>query len=471
MEGRGLALADAELTVVGNETSAGPSVGDEVEVAVRSVASGGAGVGELPDGRVVFVHRTAPGDRSRVRITALKRSWGRARLVDVISPGPGRREAPCPHYDRCGGCTLEHLDYETQLEWKGRLVADALERIGHLGPVVPPPVVASPREFHYRSRVSFHLRRLRGDRVVAGFHELDDPGRLVDIGGDCMLPEPAVGNAWAALRQAWGAGAHRLPEGRTLRLTLRSVADGVLLLVEPEEGRGGSGEEAGGGGSAPEGGGAGELVERVESLRAVWWRESTEVAPVLLAGTADIEESWWNRRFRVGPTAFLQVNREIAERLHDAVMEELGDEEVSGRHFVDGYCGVGAYGRRLAERGATATGIELDAAAVETARRDAPDGFTVLEGRVEERLEDALPADAAVLNPPRTGLHESLPALLRDAGPARVVYVSCDPPTLARDLGRLEEAYQVARLQAFDLFPQTAHVEVVVTLERTGDPA
>ena len=114
-------------------------VGDVVEVSVRAVAAGGAGVADLPDGRVAFVQRTAPGDRARVRVSATKRSWARATLVEVLAPGPGRRPPPCPLYGRCGGCTLEHLDYPEQLRWKALMVADALKRIGRV--TVDPPVV------------------------------------------------------------------------------------------------------------------------------------------------------------------------------------------------------------------------------------------------------------------------------------------------------------------------------------------
>ena len=175
-------------------------VGDVVEVTVRAVAAGGAGVADLPDGRVAFVQRTAPGDRARVRVSASKRSWARATLVELLAPGPGRRPPPCPFYGRCGGCTLEHLEYSEQLRWKARMVADALKRIGRVT-VDPPVVEPSPREFRYRNRVTFTLRRLRGTAggVVAGFHEMDEPDRVVDVTGACMLPEEAnrSGLGWA----------------------------------------------------------------------------------------------------------------------------------------------------------------------------------------------------------------------------------------------------------------------------------
>ncbi|MGD2069787.1 MAG: hypothetical protein PVI57_14035, partial [Gemmatimonadota bacterium] len=295
------------------------------------------------------------------------------------------------------------------------------------------------------------------------------PDRIVDVAADCLLPGEALSAVWGALRGAWGPGARHLPPGRGLRLTLRSVEDGALLLVEPDEaggnrrkGRSRAGEAVHG----PDRDGAARLVAAVEGLWAVWWRGEPAREPVLLAGTPETVEIWRGRRLRLGPTAFLQVNEGAAELLHEAVLEELGADRATGRRFVDGYCGVGAYGRALAGGGGRAVGIELDEGAARAAGRGAPDGFTVLPGRVEDRLEEALPADAAVLNPPRTGLDDAVPAILRDHGPPRVVYVSCDPPTLARDVARLEGVYRLERLRAFDLFPQTAHVETVASLER-----
>jgi len=149
---------------------------------IDSIGAGGEGVGRLPDGRVVFVHRTAPGDVAEVEVVQRGKRWARGRLLRVLEPSPERREPPCRFYAECGGCTLEHLEYPAQLRAKSRIVVDALVRIGKLD-VHPPVVVASPREHRYRNRVSFALRRLGQGRVVAGFHALGEPDRIVDIDG------------------------------------------------------------------------------------------------------------------------------------------------------------------------------------------------------------------------------------------------------------------------------------------------
>jgi 23S rRNA (uracil1939-C5)-methyltransferase len=429
------------------------AVGERVTLVIDGIAAGGAGVGRLPDGRAAFVHRTAPGDRVQVEVTRVKKRWARARLVRVLEAGPSRREPLCPHYERCGGCTLEHLTYEAQLDAKGRLVEDALRRIGARAKLPSVERHPSPRETRYRNRVSFTLRREEDGAVRAGFHELEAPDRLVEVDGRCLLPVEPVARVWERLRGAWGEGARLLPSGRELRLTLRGVANGeVLLLVD------------GGRDSAAAGDRSRELLERVEGLHAVWHRPRGTDQAVLRAGRDDLEELWHGERYPVRPEAFLQVNREAAETLHDLALREMGAPR--GRRVVDAYCGVGVYGRRMARQGAAAVGIEADPGAVAMARARPVEGFRVLEGRVEERLAEALPADLVVLNPPRSGTASGVMETLAAAAPARVVYVSCDPATLARDVRRLGEEYRIGRVQAFDLFPQTAHVETVLTLDR-----
>jgi len=418
-----------------------------VEVEITAIAAGGAGVGRLPDGRAVFVHRTAPGERALVRVIEEKRRWARGELVRVLHPSPDRREAPCPHYARCGGCTLEHLAYPAQLRAKAQIVADALRRIGGLD-VEPPEVVPSPEEFRYRNRVSFTLRRLGAGRVVAGFHEVNRPGRIVDITEACLLPEASIAEVWGRLRASWGEDASLLPSGRELRLTLRGTATGdVALLVE--------------GGYAP--GNAPALLERVPGLAAVWHRPAGSAEAMLLAGSGSVPEVWAEEELELSGAMFLQVNRQAAALLEADVFERAGD--VAGKRVVDAYCGIGLHARRLARAGARVTGIELDADAVAEARAAAPEGAEFVAGTVEEHLEAALPADLVILNPPRSGVDRAVPEILTRTPPARLIYVSCDPATLARDLSRLAPTFRVRSVRCFDLFPQTAHVETVVELE------
>lgn len=431
------------------EAAATPTEAAEATVRIRGLSFDGAGVGTLDDGRVVFVPRTAPGDEVRVRITHGRPRWARGRLLELCVPSPDRVSPACPYYEECGGCTLQHITYAQQLHWKGDTVREALRRISHLD-VELPEVVPSPKDQHYRSRVTFTLMRLSGGRVVAGFHHLGVPHRIVDVDEGCILPEPAVASVWNGLRRAWGEGARRLPAGRKLRLTLRAVDEGVILVVA--------------GGRGP--GRPDILLREVEGLVAVW-AEKPKGGGKLLAGLGHVHDTRFGETMQTGPTTFLQVNREASEALHEWVVEQGGVRE--GEKVVDAYCGVGLYGRELARAGADVLGIERDPEAAKAASCEAPESFTVWTVAVEDRIQEALPADLVVLNPPRSGVDERVTDVLQAAGPPRLIYVSCDPATLARDIGRLSSSYGVVNVRAFDLFPQTAHVEVVVVLERTGN--
>jgi 23S rRNA (uracil1939-C5)-methyltransferase len=413
-------------------------------ISITGIAAGGAGVGRLSDGRVTFVHRTAPGDRAEVRVVEQKPRWTRARMLQVLEPGPARRDAPCPHYERCGGCTLEHMSYPGQLEAKARVVQDALGRIARLD-VERPEVVGSPREFRYRNRVSFTLRRERG-RVTAGFHELERPDRLLDVTGACLLPEEPLARAWDELRGGWGEEARRLPSGSELRVTLRSSAAGSVTLGIH-------------GGYAP--GRPAELLAAVGALGAVWHRPAGAHGYTLLAGDPTLEERWSDEDVELSGDVFMQVNRGAAELLERHVLERV--LERSPTRVLDAYCGVGLHARRLDRAGVEVVGIEAHPAAVAEARRAAPNA-RFLEGMVEDRLAEALPVDLAIVNPPRAGLSDEVVKGLRTAPPAWLVYVSCDPATLARDLRRLHDGWRLEAVRCFDLFPQTAHVETVVEM-------
>ncbi len=396
---------------------------------------------------MVFVHRTAAGEKVEVELTERRERWARGRLLRILEPSPERREAPCAFYAECGGCTLEHLTYPAQLRAKSRIVADALTRIGKIA-IAEPEVVASPREHRYRNRVSFALRRLGNGQVVAGFHALGDPQRVVEIDGACLLPEEPISQVWDRLRAAWGPDARRLPSGERLRLTLRgSTAGDVSLLVE--------------GGHTP--GRPEQLIEAVDGLTSIWHRPGGAGA-ALIAGAPGLPETWGDETVDLTGAAFLQVNRSAAALLEEHLMAEIGD--MRDRRVVDAYCGVGLHARRLAHGGAEVIGVELDADAVAAATAAAPDGATFIEGAVEAVLPGLLPADLVILNPPRAGLDAAVPEALRAEPPGRITYVSCNPATLARDLQRLGDAFRLESIRCFDLFPQTAHVETVAVLRR-----
>ena len=413
---------------------------NSIDVTVRGIAAGGSGVADLPDGRVVFVPRTAPGDRVSINIDRAKPRWARGSVQQILEPGADRRKPLCALYDDCGGCQLQHISYESQLEWKGRIVADALTRIGRLSNVEPPEVVASPEITGYRNRITFTLRRLRGGHVAAGFHGLCRPAHVVDVSDECVLPAAPLIEAWRSLRRGWGRGAGHLPSAGRLQLTLRLEQEGVTLVVD--------------GGQALWK--ADELHEAVPEVSAIWHvpRDAAS-APRLVAGIRSDE----------AVPRFEQVNPGAALLLMDYVVRTAG----SGVRAIDAYCGSGRYGHALATREWEVVGIESDAWACRTARLAAPLGFTIVEGRAEDRLADVLPADLLIVNPPRAGLSSDVVEAVSRAPARRLIYVSCDPATLGRDIDRLRGTYVPGHVQCFDLFPQTAHVETVIEMRAKED--
>jgi 23S rRNA (uracil1939-C5)-methyltransferase len=414
------------------------------ELDVHGIGAGGVGIATLPNGKVMFLPRTAPGDRVLAKPVLEKARWARGEALEILREGLGRRAPPCPRFMACDGCSLQHLEYEEQLRWKGRIAGDALRRIAGLDQD-DPAVEASPKELRYRNRMTFTLRRLPGGMVVAGLRELGRVGRILDVGGECLLPREELSAVWEDIRRSWGAGARLLPDGRELRLTLRQGDGGAALLI-----RGGNGV------GCPEG-----LLEKVPGLRSVW-RELGDGSHGHLAGDTALHTQWMDERLELPGGGFLQVNREAGQAVHRHVVAEAGP--VAERTVVDAYCGVGVLGRALARKGARVTGIEADPQAVAVAGTGAPEGFRVVQGRVETVLGALLPASLVILNPPRVGLGDAVPSLLRERVAGRMIYVSCDPATLARDLARFGDVYSVLRVRCFDLFPQTGHVETVASL-------
>ena len=331
-----------------------------------------------------------------VRIVKEKARWARGEVIRWMEEGEGRCEAPCPMYARCDGCSLQHLAYEEQIRWKGRFVGDALRRVGGLqtdDPLVSP----SPQELRYRNKVTFTLRRLPGGRIVAGFRELGHQGRVLDVGSSCLLPEEPLMDAWTSLQANWGAGAALLPGGRELRITLRSGLEGVSLTFRGGRGRGN-----------PEG-----LLARLPGFASIWEERKRE-GPRHLAGEKSLQVQWGEELLDLPGAGFIQVNRGAGEALHEHVLEEAGG--VEDKTIIDAYCGAGVLGRAMARRGDRVVGIDLDPAAVGVRSSLEAEGFRTVLGRVEEQLTDFLPADLVILNPPRTGLAESIPTALGGSG-------------------------------------------------------
>ena len=406
---------------------AAPSVVAELEI--TAIAAGGSGVGRH-EGMVVFVPRTAPGDRIRAEL-APKGRFAQGTMLELLEASPVRVTPPCEHYvrDRCGGCQLQHLSPEAQLEAKGGIVRDAITRIGKRQ-VESPPVSPSPRPWRYRNKLTLAMRR-RGGGWIAGLHPYDAPDAVFAL-RDCPITSEEVVSLWRSILNA----SETLPDERSLRGAVRAEAGESSFVLE-------------GGSAWPN---ATRFFEQVPELGSLWWKPES--------GRRRLMHS---RRESASP-AFAQVNPAMAAVLRAHVLERVSSHAPTS--VLDAYAGEGELAMELEQRGIATTVIELDPEAASRARARLHSG-NVIEARVEDTLGELLPVDLIVFNPPRTGLDERIPSTLERRAalerPRAIVYVSCNPATLARDLARLP-SYRIVSLQSFDMFPQTAHVETVCEL-------
>ena len=401
-------------------------------VRILRLAAGGEGVGKLPDGKTVFVPRTAPGDLIEVGDVRQHKRYARARSGRLIEASAERVEPRCPHYvdDECGGCQLQHINYETQLKSRSTLVGDALRRLARQD-VSDPPIIPAAKTYDYRTKVTLHVS---SDGRKIGLHRYGRPDQLFDLKW-CHITVPELMELWQGLR----ALRPLLPSGLT-QVILRMDRTGgrhVVLRI-----------------------GAGEVWSGFERLRhelthrnisATIWYQPEGGAARAVAGAPEAFPA----------TVFEQVNPAMGDEVRRFAVEQLGD--LAGRRVWDLYSGIGETTLQLIDRGATVESVELDRRAVAEAEARGPSARRHT-GRVEDVLGELNPPDLVVANPPRTGMDERVTAELSRLAPDRVVYISCDPATLARDLQRMPDL-RLTRVQAFDLFPQTSHVETVAVLE------
>ncbi|HVD62133.1 MAG TPA: TRAM domain-containing protein [Gemmatimonadaceae bacterium] len=402
-----------------------------VSLEIESIAAGGDGVGRN-NGLVVFVPRTAPGDVVTARIAG-KGTFARGSLRTITRPSSERIDPPCPHYtrDHCGGCQLQHVAYEWQLDAKQRIVRDSIERIGRRT-IDLPSIDPSPDEWRYRTKLTLTLKRGSTGKWFAGLHKYDDPGRIFAL-VDCPITDRRVVAAWHDIMTQ----SELFPGSQSLRGSVRITAEGpVFTLI--------------GGMRFSH---SAQFFDSLPELAALWWENDEGMRRLL-----------HDRRSRKSAAAsFVQINAPVAERLRDFVVERVS--AAAPKNVIDAYAGSGDTAILLSDRGVNVTAIEVDREASDFSRTRLPESSSVICARVEEVLEETLPADAVILNPPRAGVDARVTEILEGITerPRSIVYVSCNPATLARDLARLP-SYTIQSVVAFDMFPQTAHVETVCEL-------
>ncbi|MBV9465093.1 MAG: 23S rRNA (uracil(1939)-C(5))-methyltransferase RlmD [Solirubrobacterales bacterium] len=442
-----------------------PARGAELELTVDSLAYGGAGVARL-DGYVVFVHGAIPGDRVRAVVDKRKRSYAEARALEVLEPS-AERIAPLAAHP---GAPWQVLPYERQLEAKQSQVQEALRRIARLDSYELEPIVPASEQWRYRNKLEYSFGADREGRLTCGFHA---PGRwdqIVEL-DDCMLAS-AAGNLAREQIVRW-CREQRLPaynrrtgEGLLRNLVVREGRRTGQLLVRLVTSTGQL-ERA-------------SLAAAAEGLHGLLWTrldgvaESTQGGETeLIAGADRLDEELGGMRFRISAEAFFQTNTEMAERLYGLAIEYA--EPHGSERAYDLYCGIGTIGLLLAPRVAEVWGLELVPEAISdaiaNARANEIDNAHFFAGDVRLALREltarASRPDLLVVDPPRAGLSQKVVRRIIEAAPRRIVYVSCNPTTLAPNAAQLVEAgYRLRRLRPVDMFPQTPHIECVALLER-----
>lgn len=438
---------------------------------VSGYASDGESVGRV-DGRVVFVKNALDGETCAVRLLKVGKTAAWGKIETLTAPSPNRCAPACPVYGRCGGCALMHMDYEEELRLKRRRVDDALERIAGI-PLRTETILGAAETLHYRNKAIFAIGQADG-HAVAGFFR----ARSHDViaAPDCLIQSGAAGRAAAAVcrwMDAYGVPAYdeRTGTGVVRHVFCRTAAEpaGLQVTIVAADAHVMH---------------AAELCAQIraacpETSGILWNVNQTRGNTVLggtfrtLWGTDALEDTLCGLRFLLSPRSFYQVNRAQAQRLYGLALDYAG---LTGRETVlDLYCGTGTITLCLARRAAVVYGAEIVPEAIEDARKNAARNdianarflcADAAEAAARFR-EQGIRPDVIVVDPPRKGLAPAVIGHIAEMAPERVVYVSCDPATLARDLKIFASCgYAAVRAAAVDMFPKTAHVETVCLLSR-----
>lgn len=455
-------------------------------VTITGLADKGRGVGRDEAGRVYFIKETAPGDVVNVQVLRKKKSFFEAIVTEYVTRSPHRVTPFCADFDFCGGCSFQHVDYALQLAEKQRQVEDAFRRIGHIDPGEVLPILGCPETTHYRNKLEFGfsckkwLTReeiasgITNEQDVLGLHPQKAFDKILDL-KTCHLqadPSEAIRHACRQIGKDQGLTFYDVMEHRGFlrQLVVRVFTTGQTLVVV------GFGEDNAERREAY----LGAVLQAVPSITSLQYFVNEKLNDFFLDlpihsyhGPAQVVEELGHVNFQIGPKSFFQTNSRQAKRLYDVVVEFAtltGTERV-----YDLYTGLGSIALYVAASCEAVVGIEEVEAAIEDARGNAVlNGITnasFYAGDVKLVMDDDFMAkygrpDVLITDPPRAGMHADVVAAIRKLAPPRIVYVSCNPATQARDIALLGDGYRVVKTRAVDMFPHTHHVENVALLEK-----
>jgi len=451
------------------------AVGDRIVVTIKRIGINGEGVGYYKR-KAVFIEGAITDEVVKAKVTAVERSYLQAELVEIEKKSKDRQQPPCPVYEQCGGCQLQHMTYEAQLRAKEEIVREAFSRYADLKEPPLRPIYGMEQPWHYRNKAQLQLGLQQGNKqeLVAGLYAAKSH-KLIDI-SECTVQESAINDVYKELKhilleldidpydERTRSGCIKTIVVRIakasgqMQVTFVTATDKLpqqrLLVQRIRE----------------------QLPEIITIAHNIHKERSSVIfgqKTVILWGQERLPETLGSIQFALSPRAFFQLNPTQTVKLYDAVKEAAA---LTGNELVvDAYCGTGTISLWIAEQAKEVRGVELIAEAVTDARSNAQysgiDNALFYEGRAEQLIpqwvEQGIRPDVIVVDPPRTGLDAALIEAVLQAKPERFVYVSCNPSTLAKDCKELlSNGYELEWVQPVDMFPQTAHVECVILMER-----
>lgn len=448
---------------------------DQIEVYFEDLTHDGSGVAKV-DGYPLFVRNALPGEKGTIKVTKLNKGYGFGRLLTIDEKSSERMEPACPIYSGCGGCQLQHLSYEGQLKAKEKQVRDVLERIGKLENVTVHPVLGMKDPWRYRNKAQVPIGEQEGG-LVGGFYKRRTH-EIIDMDA-CLIQQQENDDVLQIVKDICGKYGIRAYNEKTHKGILRHVmirtgnntGEIMVVLITRTQDLPNRKKIVD------------EIVAAVPHIKSIVQNVNTRRTNVIFGnetkviwGEEFIYDTIGKIKFAISARSFYQVNPKQTKVLYDQALAYAG---LTGEETViDAYCGIGTISLFLAQKAKKVYGVEIVPEAIDDARRNAQiNGMTNVEfgvGEAEKVIpnwyKEGIKADVLVVDPPRKGCDESLLQTIIDMKPKKVVYVSCNPATLARDLRILEDGgYQTIEVQPVDMFPQTVHVELVALMSRVDE--
>lgn len=440
------------------------SIGDILELEIIDLTSEGFGVGKV-DGFTIFVDGGLPEDLAVVEIKKMKKNFGQGRAIEIKRPSPNRKVPECKYFKYCGGCQLHELNYETQLDIKTNMVEGAVERIGKLEDVKINPIIGMDNPFRYRNKGMFKVGEEKGKTSVGYFKKKSH--NVVDI-EECIIQDEVSDKVLKVVKEY--VKKYNINKKTIRDLVVRTSKDGstMVIIVTVNKKLPYKNELIK------------DLTENIEGVISIYQNINNKKTSVVLGneniklyGEDKIIDYIDRFKFYISPKSFFQVNPIQTEVLYKKALEYLdlkNDETV-----FDLYCGIGTISLFISEKAKKVYGVEIVSDAIKDARENAKlnkiENIEFIRGKSEEivpkLLNEGIKADKVVVDPPRKGCDEKLLETIIKMNPEKVVYVSCNPSTLARDLKYLDKGgYKATEIQPVDMFPWTMHVECIALLRR-----